>query len=58
MTRNKKLYTKDEILKISKKAKQQEIEYNKILQQKPNVKQDGIDTVVDWLNDILVVFKK
>lgn len=53
-----KLYTKDEVLKITKQIKQQQAKYNKVIQKKPNVKSDGIDGVVDWLKDILVTFKK
>ena len=55
---NTQKYTKDEILTGAKKIKQHELEYKKVIQKKPNIKYDGVDTVVDWLQDILMVFKK
>lgn len=56
--KKKILFSKDELLQKAKELKKQESEYNKIVQQKPNVKRDGIEPIVDWIKDLLLVMKK
>lgn len=56
---NKILFTKDQLIDKVKELKKRELEYNKIIQQKPNIKSpDGREAAVDWIKDILLMIKK
>lgn len=56
--KNKVMFTKDELILKAKEIKQKEKEYNQIVNQKPNVKTDSLEDVVDWFKELLTVLKK
>jgi hypothetical protein len=55
---NKEMFTKHEIIDKANEVKLKEKEYNNVINQKPNVKSDNIEDIVDWFKQILLVLKK
>lgn len=52
------LFTKDQILQKRKELKEKEKQYNQIVNNKPNPKVDDLVSLIDWVEDILIVMKK